>query len=135
MRYNINCKNLLNASEDPCVEVYESCDRDDAGEDKSAPVLVIAENVGPGKVLALPLDVAGRTYWALLMAFFSSLPLSPLGLGCIRVLKILNVLFSRKHMILLPKAFYGPPPFSFVFWAGQHYVFNVHFCMLVSEMK
>ena len=44
MRYNINCKNLLNASEDPCVEVYESCDRDDAGEDKSAPVLVIAEN-------------------------------------------------------------------------------------------
>ena len=44
MRYNINCKNLLNASEDPCVEVYESCDRDDAGEDKSAPVLVIAGN-------------------------------------------------------------------------------------------
>ena len=38
-------KNSLDASEDPGVEVDESCDRDDAGEDKSAPVLVIADNV------------------------------------------------------------------------------------------
>ena len=35
---------LLNASENPCVEVAESSARDDAGEDKSAPVLVIADN-------------------------------------------------------------------------------------------
>jgi hypothetical protein len=41
---SINCKNSLNASEDPCVEVDESCDRDDAGQDKSAPVLVIPGN-------------------------------------------------------------------------------------------
>ena len=36
-------RNLLDASEDRSVEKDESCDRKDAGEDKSAPVLVIAE--------------------------------------------------------------------------------------------
>ena len=36
---------LLDSSEDPCVEVDKSRDRDDAGEDKPAPVLVIADNM------------------------------------------------------------------------------------------
>ena len=36
-------KDLLDASEDLSVGEDESCDRKDAGEDKSAPVLVIAE--------------------------------------------------------------------------------------------
>ena len=58
---NTVCKILLNASENPCVEVEESSARDDAGEDKSAPVLVIAKNIVPGKVRALLLDIAGRT--------------------------------------------------------------------------
>ena len=39
-------RNLLDASEDLSVEEDESCDRNDAGEDKSAPVLVIAEHFG-----------------------------------------------------------------------------------------
>ena len=36
---------LLDASENPCVEEDESRDRNDAGEDESAPVLVIADNI------------------------------------------------------------------------------------------
>ena len=39
-------RNLLDASEDLSVEEDESCDRNDAGEDKSAPVLVISEHFG-----------------------------------------------------------------------------------------
>ena len=36
---------LLDPSENPCVKEDESRDRNDAGKDESAPVLVIADNI------------------------------------------------------------------------------------------
>ena len=39
------CEYLLYAFENPCVEMDESTNRNDAGEDESEPVLVITANI------------------------------------------------------------------------------------------